>query len=70
MFKYHRSCYCRLLAYCQYVRKNGATLYADYDVINYGFWPDELKLTREDSYFCKLDARFILEEKEKIKLKV
>ena len=53
MFKYHRSCYCRLLAYCQYVRKNGATLYADYDVINYGFWPDELKLTREDSYFCK-----------------
>ena len=52
MWTYHRSCYCRLLAYCQYVRENGATLYADYDVINYGFWPGILKTTQEDSCFC------------------
>jgi hypothetical protein len=52
MWKYHRSCYCRLLAYCQYVRENGATLYADYDVINYGFLPGILKTTQEDSCFC------------------
>ena len=51
-WKYHRSCYCRLLAYCQYVRENGATLYADYDVMNYGFSPNSLKSTRQDSYFC------------------
>jgi hypothetical protein len=52
MWRYHRSCYCRLLAYCQYVRENGATLYADYDVMNYGFLPGILKPTPEDSYFC------------------
>ena len=52
MWTYHRSCYCRLLAYCQYVRENGATLYADYDVINYGFPADILKSTPENSYFC------------------
>lgn len=52
MWRYHRSCYCRLLAYCQYVRENGPVLYADYDVINYGFSPDILKSTKENSYFC------------------
>ena len=34
---YHMSCFYRLLAYCNYVLDNGSTLYADYDVINYGF---------------------------------
>jgi hypothetical protein len=48
-WKYHRSCYLRLLAYCQYVRNNGATLYADYDVINYSFTPDILNYMHEDS---------------------
>lgn len=52
MWKYHRSCYYRLLAYCQYVRENGVILYADYDVINYGFLPGILKTTQEDSCFC------------------
>ena len=49
---YHRSCYCRLLAYCQYVRENGATLYADYDVMNYGFTPIILNFAKENSCFC------------------
>tara|TARA_B100002019_G_scaffold216392_1_gene188989 strand:- start:6130 stop:6822 length:693 start_codon:yes stop_codon:yes gene_type:complete len=49
---YHRSCYCRLLAYCQYVRENGATLYADYDVMNYGFTPNIMNFATENSYFC------------------
>jgi hypothetical protein len=53
MWKYHRSCYCRLLAYCQYVRENGSTLYSDYDVINYGFTSDILNSTKENSYFCR-----------------
>lgn len=53
MWKYHRSCYCRLLAYCQYVRENGATLYADYDVMNYGFTPNILNLAKENSYFSE-----------------
>jgi len=48
-WKYHRSCYLRLLAYCQYVRQNGPTLYADYDVINYSFTPDILNYMEEDS---------------------
>ena len=52
MLKYHRSCYCRLLAYCQYVRENGVTLYADYDVMNYGFSPNILNYAKENSYFC------------------
>jgi hypothetical protein len=51
-WRYHRSCYCRLLAYCQYVRENGATLYADYDVMNYGFTPNTLNFAKENSYFC------------------
>lgn len=52
MWKYHRSCYCRLLAYCQYVREHGATLYSDYDVMNYGFTPNILNFAKENSYFC------------------
>lgn len=56
-WEYHRSCYLRLLAYCQYVRHNKvhpwttgtATLYADYDVINYNFTPDILNYMEEDS---------------------
>ena len=51
MWKYHRSCYCRLLAYCQYVREHGATLYSDYDVMNYGFTPSILNFAKENSYF-------------------
>jgi len=51
-WKYHRSCYCRLLAYCQYVRENGATLYSDFDVMNYGFTPSILNFAKENSYFC------------------
>ena len=62
-YKYHRSCYCRLLAYCQYIHENGATLYADYDVINYGFSPDILKSTKEDSYFCTSRCAVYLGEK-------
>lgn len=62
-WKYHRSCYCRLLAYCQYVRENGATLYADYDVINYGFSPGILKTTREDSFFCNSRCVVYLKKK-------
>ena len=37
--KYPLSCYLRLLAYCEYVKKHGPTLYCDYDVINYNFKP-------------------------------
>lgn len=48
-WQYQRSCYLRLLAYCQYVRNNGVTLYADYDVINYSFTPDILNYMEEDS---------------------
>ena len=51
MQEYHKSCYSRLLAYCEFVRQHGPTLYADYDVLNYGFHPDVLKLTDENSYF-------------------
>ena len=52
-WKYHRSCYCRLLAYCQYVRENEATLYSDYDVMNYGFTPNVLNFAKENIYFCE-----------------
>lgn len=48
-WKYHRSCYLRLLAYCRYVKINGPTLYADYDVINYSFTPDILNYMNPDS---------------------
>ena len=48
-WQYQRSSYLRHLAYCQYVRNNGATLYADYDVINYSFTPDILNYMEEDS---------------------
>lgn len=64
-WKYHKSCYARLLAYCQYVRDNGPTLYADYDVINYGFVPDTLKKTGEDSCFCISRCAVYLGEKGK-----
>jgi len=37
--KYPLSCYLRLLAYCEYVKKHGPTLYCDYDVIKYNFKP-------------------------------
>jgi hypothetical protein len=62
-WKYHRSCYCRLLAYCQYVRENGATLYSDYDVMNYGFTPNILNFAKENSYFCGERAVVYLGEK-------
>lgn len=63
MWTYHRSCYCRLLAYCQYVRENGATLYADYDVINYGFSPNILNFSKENSHFCRERAVVYLGKK-------
>lgn len=50
-WKYHRSCYLRLLAYCRYVRNNGATMYADYDVINYTFTSGILDYMEENSLF-------------------
>lgn len=53
MWKYHRSCYCRLLAYCQYVSENGATLYSDYDVINYNFFVRDALGISIDSHLCR-----------------
>ena len=49
--RYPLSCYMRLLAYCQYVRINGPTLYSDYDVINYSFNPNVLNFITGDSFF-------------------
>ena len=69
-WKYHRSCYCRLLAYCQYVRENGATLYSDYDVMNYGFTLSILNFAKENSYFCGERAVVYLGEKVQSKWKV
>jgi len=53
MWKYHRSCWSRLLAYCQYVHENGDTLYSDYDVMNYGLSPKILSSTKSNSLFCR-----------------
>jgi len=52
-FKYNRSCYLRLLAYCEYVKRHGPTLYCDYDVMNYGFTPDILSKYGFNSIFCE-----------------
>ena len=37
---YTISCYNRIMAYCKFVLDYGPVLYADYDVINYGFGVD------------------------------
>ena len=50
MWKYHRSCYCRLLAYCEFVRQHGPTLYADYDVMNYGLKPVSLNNIKPNTW--------------------
>ena len=50
MWKYHRCCYCRLLAYCEFVRQHGPTLYADYDVMNYGLKPISLNNIKLNSW--------------------
>lgn len=60
VWEYHRSCYCRLVAYCQYVRENGLTLYADYDVINYSFSPTELSQISENSVLCPMRSTVYL----------
>lgn len=60
--KYHRSCYRRLLAYCEYVRQNGPVLYSDYDVINYGFLPHLIQKLDKSSYFCTERAVVYLTE--------
>lgn len=52
MWKYHRCCYMRLLAYCNYVIKNGTTLCADYDVINYSFSYEKFKDIPDNSYLA------------------
>lgn len=39
---YQLACYNRLFAYCNYVLNHGSVVYADYDVINYSFSPDDL----------------------------
>lgn len=51
-FGYMRACYLRLLAYCEYVRRNGATLYSDYDVMNYGLPPSIIDEIEPNSSLC------------------
>tara|TARA_R110000796_G_scaffold180304_2_gene296874 strand:+ start:745 stop:1416 length:672 start_codon:yes stop_codon:yes gene_type:complete len=51
-FEYNRSCYLRLLAYCEYVKQNGETLYSDFDVMNYGLGINILKEVVTNSLFC------------------
>lgn len=62
MWRYHRSCYCRLLAYCDHVKRNGMVLYADYDVINYGFTPDMLTDIQPDTVLCSARSTVYLSE--------
>ncbi len=38
--EYTRACYMRWLAYYKFAKENGFIYWADYDVINYGFVPD------------------------------
>lgn len=51
-FGYMRACYSRLLAYCEYVRRNGATLYSDFDVMNYGLRPNIIDEIDVNSSLC------------------
>lgn len=46
---YHKHCYARLIAYSQYVKENGGVIFADFDVINYGFSTD--MIPAKNSYF-------------------
>jgi hypothetical protein len=67
--EYTRACYMRWLAYYKFAKQNGFMYWADYDVVNYGFSPDnqiEDKNFRLSSCSCagKLNvwgARKILE---------
>lgn len=61
-FEYNRCCYMRLLAYCEYVKKNGPTLYCDYDVINYGLSPDILNTIDSNSILCEQRSVVYLDE--------
>jgi hypothetical protein len=61
-FEYNRCCYLRLLAYCQYVKENGPTLYCDYDVINYGLSPDILSTIDHNSVLCEQRSVIYLDE--------
>jgi hypothetical protein len=57
-FGYMRACYLRLLAYCEYVRRNGVTLYSDYDVMNYGLHPSVIDEIEPNSSLC--DQRSVI----------
>ena len=61
-FLYNRSCYLRLLAYCEYVKQNGPTLYCDYDVMNYGMKPNILQNITTNSVFCEQRSTVYLDE--------
>jgi len=61
-FEYNRCCYLRLLAYCQYVKENGPTLYCDCDVINYGLPPDILNIIGKNSVLCEQRSVIYLDE--------
>lgn len=61
-FEYNRCCYLRLLAYCQYTKENGATLYCDYDVINYGMPPNVLNFFDKNSVLCEQRSVVYLDE--------
>jgi len=61
-FEYNRSCYLRLLAYCEYVKQNGPTVYCDYDVMNYEMKPDALQKITTNSLFCEQRSTVYLDE--------
>jgi hypothetical protein len=61
-FEYNRCCYLRLLAYCQYVKENGPTLYCDYDAINYGLRSDILNKIDKNSVLCEQRSFIYLDE--------
>ena len=61
-FEYNRCCYLRLLAYCQYVKENGPTLYSDYDVINYGLPSDIVNNIDYNSVLCEQRSVIYLDE--------
>jgi hypothetical protein len=50
-FFYNQACYQRVLAYCNYVKEFGSTLYCDFDVINYSWTPDMMKKVSDNTRF-------------------
>lgn len=50
-FFYNQACYQRILAYCNYVKEFGSTLYCDFDVINYSWTPDMMKTVLDNTRF-------------------